>query len=172
MAIGCAPAHIQQPLTVKYGSNDDEAQGEFWRRLAERPLTSNDEAFHGILLYVYQQDPASDYAARVKLLKNKGMLPAGFDRPADEAISRGTLAVAVTGVLKIKGGLMMHLTGNNPRYSLIELQDMELFPPSSENQTFSGSEFVGIVGKMEDVQRGDTSGLPAHELGPAPAGKK
>ena len=155
---------------MKYGGSDDNSQFEFWRQLSEKPLTSNDDAFHGLLLYLYQKDPASDYTGRVKLLKDKHMLPAGFDRPADQAVSRGVLAVAVVEILKIRGGLMMHLTGNNPRYSLLELQDMELFPPSSGNQTFSGGEFVGIIGKMEDYQHGDTSNLPAAQLsGPAGA---
>jgi len=169
---GCAPAHVPEPVTVKYGANDDNAQFEFWRQLSERPLTSNDEAFHGLLLYLYQKDPVSDYAGRVRLLKDRAMLPASFDRPGDEAVSRGVLAVAVARVLKIRGGLMMHLTGNNPRYSLLELQDMELFPPSSENQTFSGGEFVGIIGKMEDYQHGDTGNLPATDLGPPAAGTR
>ena len=154
---------------MKYGASDDNAQFEFWRQLSERPLTSNDDAFHGLLLYLYQNDPANDYGGRVRLLKDRKMLPAAFDRPGDEAVTRGVLAVAVAQILKIKGGLMMHLTGNNPRYSLLELQDMELFPPSSENQTFSGGEFVGIIGKMEDYQHGDTGKLPAANLGPPTA---
>ena len=152
---------------MKYGASDDNAQFEFWRQLSERPLTSNDDAFHGLLLYLNQNDPANDYSGRVKLLKDRKMLPAGFDRPGDEAVTRAVLAVAVAEILKIKGGFMMHLTGNNPRYSLLELEDMELFPSSSENQTFSGGEFVGIIGKMEDYQHGDTGKLPAANLGPA-----
>lgn len=169
MIAGCAPAHVPEPVTVKHGASDDEAQFEFWRQLSERPLTSNADAFHGLLLYLYQNDPAHDYAGRVKLLKDRKMLPADFDRPGDEAVTRGVLAVAVAEILKIKGGLMMHLTGNNPRYSLLELEDMELFPSSSENQTFSGGEFVGIIGKMEDYQHGDTGKLPAANLGPPTA---
>jgi len=161
---GCAAGHVAEPVTRHYGASDDNAQFEFWDRLASQPLASNDDTFHALMLYMYQSDPASDYAGRVQILKQKKMLYGQFDRPADEAISRGVLAVAVVEVLKIKGGLMMHLTGNNPRYSLLELQDMGLFPPSSANQTFSGSELVGIIGKMEDYQHGDTTNLPAVQL--------
>jgi hypothetical protein len=84
------------------------------------------------------------------------MLPAAFNRPADEAINRGTLAVAIVRRLQIKGGLTLRLIGPDPRYATRELVFMGLYPISSPNQTFSGTEFVGIIGKMEDYQEGQT----------------
>jgi hypothetical protein len=39
-----------------------------------------------------------------------------------------------------------------------------LYPPSSPNQTFSGSEFVGIIGRIEDYQRGNPADVPAAVL--------
>jgi hypothetical protein len=50
----------------------------------------------------------------------------------------------------------MRLVGPAPmngRYAVRELQFMELYPPSSPNQTFSGTEFLGIIGKLEDYRR-------------------
>jgi len=46
-------------------SNDMDAQLEFWHTLASHKLTSNDEAFHGMLLYLDGQDPAKTYDERV-----------------------------------------------------------------------------------------------------------
>ena len=46
---------------------------------------------------------------------------------------------------------------------------MELYPASSPNQTFSGTEFLGIIGKLEDYQRKQqgreppTAGVPEPE---------
>jgi hypothetical protein len=81
------------------------------------------------------------------------------------AVARGVLAVAVAQILDVRGGLMMHLTGRqNPRYALAELVGMGVFPTSSENQSFSGSEFVGIIGRVEDFRHGDPSNLPATVL--------
>ena len=48
---------------------------------------------------------------------------------------------------------MLHIMPGNPRYAVRELQFMELYPPSSPTQTFSGTEFLGIIGKLEDYQR-------------------
>src|SRR5205814_6508545 len=91
---GCHTAKVAQPLTGKLSGNDPDSQLEFWHTLATRPVTSNDEAFHGLLLYADGQDAARDYAARVSALKSRKMLPANFDRPADQAVERGPLAVA------------------------------------------------------------------------------
>lgn len=158
------PRVSQPPLTGQFGKDDLDTQLEFWHRLNALPMTSHDDAFHGLLLYVDGADPSADYAGRVAALKAKKMLPAGFDRPADEAIARGTLAVAIVRVINVRGGLTMMLMGPTPRYAVRELQYMGLYPPSSPNQTFSGSEFVGIVGRLEDYQRGNPADKPAAVL--------
>ena len=164
---GCQRAHIADPLTKTLPPTGDEAEFEFWHTMATRPRVSNDEAFHGLLLYLGEAEAAQDYGRRVELLKAKQMLPRDFDRPGDEAVDRGTLAVAVARVIDVRGGLMMHLAGRrNPRYALLELQDMGLFPRGSANQSFTGSEFVGIVGRTEDLRNGDSSMLPASVLAP------
>jgi hypothetical protein len=41
---------------------------------------------------------------------------------------------------------------------------LNLFPPSSPEQTFSGSEFVGIIGRAEDYQLGHPDEKPATDL--------
>jgi hypothetical protein len=153
-AAGCQTARVRQPLTRDLGGNDPNEQLEFWNRLAEQPVTSNDDAFHGLLLYLDGNDPADNYAGRVRTLRSRKMLPAGFDQQPDEAIERGTLAVALLKALDIKGGLMLRVLGPTPRYAVRELVFMELYPPSSPQQTFSGEEFLGIMGKIEDYQRG------------------
>ena len=97
-------------------------------------------------------DPAKDYPGRVKVLKDRKLIPTDFNRPADEAVTRGVLAVPLVQALHIKGGLTMRLIGPHPRYALRELVFMGLYPISSPNQTFSGTEFVGVIGKIEDYQ--------------------
>jgi len=138
---------------------------EFWHQLADRPVTSNDDAFHGLLLYLDTSDPGTDYASRVQALKDRGLLPKNFNQPAEQAIERGTLAVMITKALGIKGGWAMRAFGPTPRYATRELVYLDLYPPSSPNQTFSGTEFLGIMGKFEDWQREGASA--ANEPEPA-----
>jgi len=142
---GCQTARVPRPLTLDHGGNDDFEQLEFWHALAGRPVTSNDEAFHGLLLFLDGTDPSGDYADRVAQLRSRRLLAAGFNQPADQAVDRGTLAVAIVRALKIPGGLTMRVFGPTPmggRYAVRELQFMDLYPASSPNQTFSGTEFL------------------------------
>jgi len=161
---GCKSAKVAQPLTADLSGNDPESQMEFWHALAERPVTSNDEAFHGLMLYLDQKDDAADYAGRVSTLKSRGLLPPKFDRPADESISRGVLAVAIVRALEIKGGWVLRVAPRSPRYATRELMYMNLYPVSSPNQTFTGNEFLGIIGRMEDYQRSNPAEVPAAVL--------
>src|SRR6476646_8467421 len=161
MLVGCHSAKVAEPLTAKLGANDADSQLEFWHTLAERNLTSNDEAFHGLLLYLSDTDPATDYDGRVKELKSRGLLDASFHQPGDQAVERGILAQAIVRALKIKGGVFQRLTHDNPRYAVRELMFMDLYPPSSPQQTFSGTEFLGIIGRIEDYQRGNPANYPA-----------
>lgn len=150
---GCQTAQVGHPLTEKLSGNDPDSQMEFWHSLADRHVTSNDEAFHGLLLYLDGKDPAPDYAQRVSVLKGRGMLRGNFDASAHQAVERGTLAVVMVKALGIRGGVMLHAFSGSQRYAVRELVNLDLYPPSSPNQTFSGSEFLGIIGKMEDYQR-------------------
>lgn len=160
----CSQAKLDSSLTEQYGGNEPEAQMEFWHRMAERPVTTNDEAFHALLLYLDGEDASADYAGRVGTLRERKLLPDGFDRPANEAVKRGTMAVAIARTLDIEGGVMMRLLGATPRYATRELQYMNLFPPSSPHQTFTGAEFLGVMGRFEDYQRANPRALKAEQL--------
>jgi hypothetical protein len=153
LAAGCATARVERSLTADLGGNDEETQLEFWHTLANQPVTSNDDAFHGVLLFLDSADPGPDYAARVSALKDRGLLGKSFNEPAEQAVDRGTLAVILSKALKIRGGIVMTLTGSNSRYATKELVFLGIYPPSSPNQTFSGTEYLGIIGKAEDYQR-------------------
>ena len=166
-AAGCQTARVERPLTVELGGNDPEEQLEFWHRLAEQPVTSNDDAFHGLLLFLDGEDPADDYAGRVRALRRRGMLPKGFEQPPEQAVERGTLAVALLKALDIEGGLMLRLLGPTPRYAVRELVYLGLYPQSSPQQTFSGTEYLGIIGKAEDYQRRERASTRATKAGEA-----
>lgn len=134
-------------------SNDPGNEMDFWHTLPDRPLVDNNEAFHALLLFFDNTDPAQNYKERVELLHQRHMLPKDFNRPANESITRGVLAVALVRALNIKGGLTMHILGPTQRYATRELQYMHLYPASSPQQTFSGADFIGIIGRVEDYQR-------------------
>jgi hypothetical protein len=141
------------PLAREFAGSDPDAQINFWHSLAKEPVTSNDQAFHGLLLYADGKDDSADYATRVAALKSRKMLTEHFAEPADAAVKRGVIAVAVMKLLDEKGGVTTRLFGRTPRYATRELMFLNVYPPSTPNQTFTGNEFVGIIGAIEDYQR-------------------
>jgi hypothetical protein len=164
---GCQTPVVDQPLVATVGGSEPEQQMEFWHQLTERKAVGHDDAFHATLLFLDGQDPAADYAARVELLKSKGLLNKSFNKPGNQAITRGTLAVVLVRALQIKGGVLNFATGGgSPRYAVRELAYKNLYPPSSPHQFFTGTELVGVFGKMEDYQR--TRPAPAQAQAAAP----
>src|SRR5438034_8286838 len=104
---GCASVPAGKSVVSDMSAKPDASEVEFWHTLQTRALATNDDAFHGLLIYLDGNDASTDYQARVTALKQRGMLPASFNGQADEAIERGTLAVALVKALDFKGGLTM-----------------------------------------------------------------
>jgi len=161
---GCTTRTVSEPITVKYGGADADAQMEFWHALYESKLTSYDEAFHGLLLFIDANNVPTEYEAKVQALKSRGLLPDSFDRPAKAAAERGDLAVIVINLVKPKRGLFASVLPQSPRYATRELQYVGLYPPGSPWQSFTGGQFVSIVGRLEDYARTNPTDLPAKTL--------
>ncbi len=165
---GCASTHVPDSVMPRLAGNEPAQQMDYWHEMAVKPLASNDEAFHGLLLYLDGKDDAADYDARVAELRSRGLLPRGFNQPADNALERGTLAVALVKTLHLSGGVSMHIFGATPRYAIRELEARQIYPESSDNQIFSGAEFVGVIGRVQDYIAGNPADYPAAVVPPAP----
>ena len=153
MTCGCQRATVSDPLTANLAGADEDSRMEFWHTLSQRSTPSNDDAFHALLLFFNNNDPASDFAGRVQTLQELGWLAKDFDEPADLAVTRGTVARILVIALEIDGGLTMHIFGPAERYAVRELFHEGIFPRSSPHQTFSGGTFVALIGRVEDYQR-------------------
>lgn len=151
---GCAAPVTGPPLAKELAGSDPQAQMDFWHTLPGRRAVSNDEAFHALLLFFDGQDESADYPTRVKAMQAKGLLGGGFGGTPEAAVRRGTVATAMVKGLSIGGGVTMRLFGPHGRYAERELEYAGLFPAGSPHQTFSGAEFLGIIGRAEDYQRG------------------
>src|SRR5687768_16466103 len=50
--VGCQSAKVERTVTADHGGVEPDAQLDFWHTLADQPVTSNDDAFHGLLLFL------------------------------------------------------------------------------------------------------------------------
>jgi hypothetical protein len=161
---GCQTARVVLPLTDSLSGNDPDTQLEFWHSLADRPVISNDEAFHAIQLFLEGNDAGVNYAQRVASLQSRGLLAKDFDRPANEAVVCGVLAVVWVQALDIKGGVVMRTIGPTERYAVYELRHLGIYPPCDPHQTFTGGEFIDLMGRVEDYQARAKPKTPASSI--------
>ena len=151
---GCQHSQVATPLVTNHAPDDLNAEMDFWHKLADEPLTSNDEALHALTILANESDTAKTYAQRVQWMKDHGNLPSGWSGAPDDAVERGTVASILTKIMKIDGGLSMWILGNNPRYSTRELVYLRLMPPSTPQQGIAGIDFVGMISKAEAYMEG------------------
>lgn len=151
LVVGCQSARVT-PQAQRLPAAQDPTGIDFWHALPGEPLASNHDAFRAVLMYFDGQAPA-EYDAKVELMKQRGWLPAGFNEPADVAVTRGTLAIALTEAMGLEGGVMMRVLGPQPRYAVRELQYIELYPICSPQQAVSGTALVELFSRLEDYQR-------------------
>jgi hypothetical protein len=149
-AAGCQSTRHASPMITDYDAGDQAAELDFWHGLAEQPIATNNDAMHGLIELAHGSDPHRGYEQRVAWLKSQGLLATSFDRPADEAVTRGTVAQILCHVLEINGGITMRLIGPHPRYAVRELVYLEIMRPGTPQQALSGIQFVGIVGRAQD----------------------
>ncbi len=148
---GCARTVIDRPLAVDYAPGDFEGDLNYWHTLPERSAVSNNEGLHGVFLLADGEDKFTSWEARVNEAKRRGYLDEDWAEAANYSMKRGTLARCVAVVCKVKGGVMMQVLGPIPRYAIRELVYLKIMgDPSTEWQSITGLEFLGVVSKAQD----------------------
>lgn len=165
---GCARSRVETSLAAPVAQGDVNAELDFWDALGERLLISNDEAFHGLLLFADGADPRASYAERLKAARERGWVAADFDEDGNMAMQRGAVARAICVQCGIEGGVMMRVAGPVPRYATRELQYLGMMGNGSEQQAISGREFMGMISKAQDYLNSRTARVAAEGADPIP----
>ncbi|MBC7834434.1 MAG: hypothetical protein H7Y88_04945 [Phycisphaerales bacterium] len=150
---GCSRTIIEDRLATGYDPADVEQDLGFWHSLPGRAAVANDEGLHGLILLESGADELATYGARVAHAREKGWVSESWDEEAGFAMQRGLAARALVKICEIEGGVVMRVFGPSERSSLREIVYLGLMPPSTENQTMTGEEFMGIIAKAEDYVR-------------------
>jgi len=140
---GCAPAE----LTVS--GQDAKLSGEensaaFLDRISSLDTITQNDALRGILM-LEGAGTVDTFKQRVDLLIEKNILPPTGAYDAQAELSRGQMAKLICSACKIKGSVIMRLTGYTERYCLRELQYREMIVRGSGNTKISGMEFASVL---------------------------
>ncbi len=159
---------IESPAAVQFPASDDSL--DFWDALEIQPVTTNDDALHGLLLLAESEPPPATWEERVAAARLLGWIPPDQDPPARfESAQMGFVAVCLAHVLDMQGGLSMRLWGRVPRYCTRELVHMGLIPGITEHEALSGAEFIALLGAVEQRQHIDRAWAARQNEPPAAA---
>ncbi len=147
---GCQGSQHASPLITEYDPADARGELDFWHGLADQPITTHNDALHGLIELANGTDPAATYEQRIVWLCEHGYMDWGWYEAHDLAVTRGLVAGVLCRILEIEGGVTMRLIGPHPRYAVRELVYREIMRPGTFQQAMSGIEFVGVIGKARD----------------------
>jgi hypothetical protein len=158
---------IESPAAMQFPTDADSL--DFWDTLETQPVTTNDDALHGLLLFVQYQPPANSWDERIAAAHALGWVEP-HKKPLEplESAQMGFIAVCVCHAIDVQGGLSMRLWGRVPRYCTRELVHMGLIPGITEHEALSGAEFIAVLGLAEQHQFINRA-LAAHDSAAAAA---
>ena len=136
---------------------DDGSPG-FLDRIASQATVSENDACRGVLMLLNAEDQAAAFEKRVEKLLARGILPGAGGHDAAKPIRRGKLAYMICQACKIRGGVILSLTGPSERYCHRELQYLQMMSGGSQFGRVSGMEFVAVLSRADVYVR--TGKLP------------
>lgn len=141
---------VESPASTQFPTDADSL--DFWDTLEIQPVTTNDDALHGLLLLVQQDPPAESWESRLSAAQNRGWIGEKTTLEPKESAQMGMIAVCLCDILDVQGGLSMRMFGRIPRYSTRELVHIGLMPGITEHEALSGAEFIALLGAAEQRQ--------------------
>ena len=129
------------------------ADDELMFRLSSKRYCTQADAARAMLILIEGKDTETSFEDRVSRLVNRGVWDKNWPTKPGRPITKGEAALMICRVLKIPGGLMMHLTGGNcTRYAFRELQYNKMMVGGSEWEFLSGPEMVDLMIKADEFQ--------------------
>lgn len=162
LAAACARSTLQGSVADKHGGKKPTEEMDFWDGLAVLPAVSNRDAVHALVLSF--GGAPGDYAAEVKVAKDRGWVAANADLKANETARVGMIARAVCKEANIRGGLTMRVFGPVERYAVKELDHMGWLADKTPSQSISGAQLIALLSRAEERLSGTESKGPKEDM--------
>ncbi len=141
---------VEEPAAAAWPTQEDTL--DFWDHLESQPVTTNDDALHGLLLFAGHTPEAATWDERLAAARQRGWIAADRTPIPNESAEMGLISVCVCRILDLQGGLSMQVFGPTPRYCTRELVHTGLLPGITEHEALTGAEFIALLSAMEQRQ--------------------
>lgn len=110
------------------------------------------DAIKGVLIVLGLDDKYISLDSQVAFMQKEGLLPPRYRESFDptQPLRRGLTAYMFQRALKIRGGIMLSLTGSTERYAMKELGFRGIISPGLVNDLFSGQELIQTITQSAD----------------------
>lgn len=122
----------------------DAAASEFLRRIYGKERVENGDVLLAAGLMLDEAHFADDPKWALKVARDRRLLR-GRSPDLDARASRGFACQVFARALGIGGGLLMRISGDNPRYAYQELFQLGLIPDGGGHLSITGDELAGLL---------------------------
>jgi hypothetical protein len=161
--VGCARTTLKDSVADTHGGRGGGDELDFWDGAATKPMVSNRDALHALVVSFVPGDEATDHAAELTIARRRGWVAEGEALPAGESARIGWIARAVCLECGIRGGVTMRVFGAKERYAVRELNYLGWLPEMSTFQAISGAKLIALLGSAEDY-RNSAAPRPKEDL--------
>jgi hypothetical protein len=125
----------------------------FLRDLPEEGIATYEDGCRGLVALLKLAPRDSTFEKVVEELKARDIIPEKWNLEPKTKLTWGRVSFMLCRALKIKGGVIMRLTGTTERYAYRELVDKKLMPMGNKAIYLSGVDLMAIFAKVEDYMR-------------------
>lgn len=118
---------------------------EWLRGLQGKRSTSRGDVLLAAALFADDAGWQQDHAWALKTAEQRGWVRGDQTHDLDSAATRGYACSVFARALRLRGGVMMRLTGQSGRYAYRELRLHGLIPDGPSHLTLTGDELVGLL---------------------------
>jgi len=150
-AVGCSPASLR----IEGGDAAlpaGEGSAAFLDRVASQPTVSENDTLRGLLL-LDGEDKTKTFGQRVEALADRGIIPRRWSYRATRPLTKGRLSYMIYQRCKLRGGVILTLTGPSQRYCLRELQYQGMMSAGSAGAKVTGMELVAVLSRADTYLR-------------------
>lgn len=152
LAAACLTGGCQKGMQISGGDAKLPAvdgSPEYIDQTSAETSVSENQAMRGMVLLLDGDDTAGSFDQRVQTLVDRGVASSTWSFDAARPITKGKLAYMVYQACKVRGGVILTLTGPSQRYCLRELQYIGMMGQGSMFLPVTGMELVAALGRAD-----------------------
>jgi len=147
---GCAQPGELNITGAEAKLTEGESSPAFFDRMTSQKTVSENDAMRGMLFLLDGEDKAETFRQRVETLTERGVVAASWHHRAERPLTRGKLAFMVYQACKVRGGVILTLSGPTRYYCLRELQYQGMMGKGMMWSNVTGMEYQGAIGLADE----------------------